>query len=50
MKILFTAMLLLGCLLGTTALAQPTPVSLPLPVPTAGEETVGDLAIEGEWG
>lgn len=49
MKILLAVLLLLGSL-SAAALAQPTPVSLPLPAPTAGQETVGELAIEGEWG
>ncbi len=48
MTTLFT-ILLLGCI-ASTALAHPTLVSLPLPTPVVGQETVGELVVEGEWG
>ena len=47
MRTLF-AILLLGCVV-SAALASPTPVSLPVPVPVVGQETVGDLVVEGQW-
>lgn len=48
MKTLFT-ILLLGCV-ASAAWAHPTPVAWPVPAPVVGQETVGDLVVEGKWG